>query len=245
MQTRNQSIRIVFYAMAMIAMLVVTPTVCRAAEGDLVWATRAGGTDDDRGRSVAALPDGSVLVAGTFRGTSTFGAGELNETTLVADSIQEPLLDIFLARYNPDGTLAWAQHAVREAGSGNVVEIAALPDGSAYVTGSFGKVGSPPGYQATFGPGDPNETRLFTVGMYDLFVARYNPDGTLAWAKRAGGLFGAGGYAAEVLSDGSVAVLGAFSRTATFGLGEPNETVLDSGDRECFIARYNADGTLA
>ena len=55
-----------------------------------------------------------------------------------------------------------------------------LSDGSSLVTGMFGGT-------ATFGPGEPEETTLTPAGGANIFVARYNPDGTLAWAKRAGG----------------------------------------------------------
>ena len=55
-----------------------------------------------------------------------------------------------------------------------------LSDGSSLVTSFFWDTD-------TFGPGEPGQTLLTSAGGADIFVARYNPDGTLAWAKRAGG----------------------------------------------------------
>ncbi|TET39215.1 MAG: hypothetical protein E3J72_00810, partial [Planctomycetota bacterium] len=204
-------------------------------DGTLAWAKSAGGESSDIGQSIAALSDGSAIVTGYFRDTATFGnASEGNETILSSAGIA----DIFIAKYNPDGTLAWAESVGGESvdyGSG----ISALPDGSALVTGAFQNT-------ATFGVGEGNETDLTSAGDYDIFIAKYNPDGTLAWAKRAGGGNYDTGHDISALSDGSAVVTGFFSTTATFGnASEGNETVLSStGSFDIFIAKYNPDGTL-
>jgi len=211
-------------------------------DGRLAWAKRAGGARKDNGRGVAALPDGSTVIAGFFEGVATFGRGEANETVLTCASEQ----DIFVARYGPDGSLAWARRAGgadASAGQG----VAALPDGSALVTGCFKGV-------ATFGPGEAGETVLEAAclevggeaGMGDIFLARYGPDGSLAWAKRAGGTDWDEGHGVAVLADGSALVTGCFGGAATFGAGEPRETSLTSaGGSDIFIARFSPDGRLA
>jgi uncharacterized delta-60 repeat protein len=202
-------------------------------DGNLIWAKRAGGGFSGDGRGITALSDNSTVVTGGFIGTAAFGEGEPNETTLVSSRLDP---DIFIARYNADGTLAWAKRAGGddyEVGFG----IAALSDNSTVVTGWFS--GS-----ATFGEGEPNETTLVTAGDNDIFIARYNADGTLAWAKRAGGVSFDSGFGITALSDNSTVVTGDFEYSATFGEGEPNETTLVSAGSDVFIARYNANGTL-
>jgi len=203
-------------------------------DGSLAWARRAGGTDGDVGKSIAVLADGSSFITGSFTGSATFGQGETNETSLAAAG----WYDIFVAKYNPDGTLAWA----RQAGGaywdlGN--SIAVLPDGSSLITGYF--YGS-----ATFGPGESGETEPTPYGYQDIFVAKYNPDGTLAWVTSAGTMDAEIGNAIAVLPDGSALVTGEFRGTPTFGSGETNETILTSaGSDDIFIAKYNPEGTLA
>jgi hypothetical protein len=206
-------------------------------DGNLIWAKRAGGEGNEDGYAITALSDNSTVVTGDFKGTATFGEGEPNETTLVSEGIS--IYDIFIARYNADGTLAWA----KSASVGNYpygFGIAALSDNSTVVTGSFSS-------SATFGEGEPNETTLVSAGSTDIFIARYNADGTLAWAKRAGGEDYDEGYGIAALSDNSTVVTGTFYSSATFGEGEPNETTLVSkgGSPDIFIARYNANGILA
>ena len=219
---------------AITALIILPAGAASAADGELLWATNAGGTSEDSGRGISTLSDGSSVVTGYFSGTAVFGAGESNETTLVAAGSS----DIFIARYNADGTLAWAKRA-GGTGSDYGVGISSISDGSSVVTGYFSDT-------AVFGAGEPNETTLVSAGVDDLYIARYNADGTLAWAKRAGGTGSDYGVGISSISDGSSVVTGYFSDTAVFGAGEPNETTLVSaGVDDLYIARYNADGTLA
>lgn len=210
--------------------------ILEAAEGSLDWAKRAGGVGWDGGISLASCMDGSSVMSGGFDETATFGAGEVNETTLGWSGCSGG----FIARYNVDGTLAWAKGPIGDydfEDSGGIVSCA---DGSSLVTGFFTD-------SATFGVGELNETHLESAGSGDIFIARYNEDGTLAWAKRAGSTKGDQGMSIACFPDGSSVVTGWFEETAIFGTGEANETTLSlSGPWwGVFVARYNADGTLA
>jgi uncharacterized delta-60 repeat protein len=203
------------------------------AAGDLVWAKSAGGGNLDEAFGITTLSDDSTVVTGAFRRTATFGKGEINETILIPTGNS----DIFIARFNADGTLAWAKRAGGENWSRGLA-ISALSDDSIIATGYFCE-------SATFGFGEPNETKLITAGNCDIFVARYEPEGTLEWVKGSGGSITDKGTAITTLSDDSVVVTGHFEDIAIFASGEPNETVLTSyGAEDVFIARYNPDGTL-
>ena len=204
-------------------------------DGNLIWAKHAGGESVDFGFAITSLSDNSTVVTGYYQLSATFGPGEKNQTVLTYGNTNNA---IFIARYNPDGTLAWAKR-VGGTGYNEGHGITTLSDNSTVVTGDFE-------YTATFGEGEINETVLTSAGGWDAFIARYNPDGTLAWAKRAGGLDGDGGHGITTLSDNSLAVIGLFAGVATFGEGEPNETVLNSdGIADIFVAQYNPNGTLA
>ena len=207
-------------------------------QGTVSWVKHAGFF----GRGIATLQDGTTFVTGTFLGSATFGAGEPNATTLLSAGSH----DIFLAKYNPDGSLAFAKRAggtghPRNLDADTGLDIAVLPDGTSFVVGIY--YGT-----AVFGIGEINETTLISAGQTDFFVARYNPNGTLAWVRSAGGLSDyeyARGVA--ILPDGSSLVTGEFEQTAIFEPGGPNETHLTvaSGFNNIFIARYNSDGSLA
>ncbi|MFZ4756464.1 MAG: hypothetical protein ACOYL4_10720, partial [Miltoncostaeaceae bacterium] len=159
------------------------------------WATQAGGTGDDVGQSVSALPDGSSIVTGRFDGTATFGS-----TTLTSAGSY----DVFTAKMNADGTWAWVTQA---GGTGDDYGygVSALPDGSSIVTGFFDGT-------ATFG-----STTLTSAGNNDVFTAKMNADGTWAWATKAGGTGYDQGVGISAQPDGSSIVTGQFTDTATFG----------------------------
>ncbi len=211
---------------------VFTATV---VSGDgLIWAKRAGGSSFDGGFGITRLSDNSTVVTGLFDETATFGPGESAETIFTSDGIY----DIFIAKYNPDGTLAWAKRAGGSLSDGGYA-ITTLSDNSTIVTGYF--QGS-----ATFGPGESAETTLTSAGNSDIFIAKYNTDGTIVWAKRAGGSISDWSNAITPLSDNSTIVTGVFEGSATFGPGESAETTLTSaGSEDIFIAKYNWDGTIA
>ena len=96
-------------------------------------------------------------MTGSIGGSTTFGAGEGNETTLARPGG-------FLAKYDGDGFLVWAIE------TGPVgLGIALDADRNAYLTGSFSGT-------VTFGADEPNETTLAAAGI-DLFLARYDGDG--------------------------------------------------------------------
>ncbi len=202
-------------------------------DGTLAWATQAGGTSHDYGRSISSQSDGSSLVTGRFEGTALFGVGEVNETQLVSAGDK----DIFIAQYNTNGTLAWARRAGGNSGDTGS-DISVLSDGSSLVTGYFEGT-------SVFGSGDANETQLTSAGGWDVFVAMYNPDGTLAWVRQIQGPGSEVGNGISALPDGSFLVAGRFSLSAVFGTGETNETQLISvGGEDIFIARYSPDGAL-
>ena len=191
---------------------------------------------------VVSFPDGSSVITSGFCGSITFGEGEANETSFIAyddpsDEISRD--DIFIAKYNPNGTLAWAK---REGGiNGNATHAISMHSDDSFVIGgrTWGS--------ATFGLGEPNETTLMaTYGENDPFLARYNPDGTLAWAR----LFSTGTGLTEIgdvtfTGDSSTFLTGHFTETTTFGAGQPNETVLTAQADDILVAKCNSDGTLA
>ena len=213
-----------------LALYVGVQTVCAAPAPQVSWASKAGGTGEDEGDGISALPDGSSIVTGSFEGTAAFG-----NTILSSDGESA----VFTAKMNADGTWAWATRTggVEEAwGSG----VSALPDGSSIVTGYF--IGS-----TAFG-----STTLNSVGDIcgptddpdpcgDAFTAKVNADGTWAWATQTGGSKDAWGNGVSVLPDGSSIVTGAFQGTTTFG----TTTLTSTGTWDVFSGANFTGANLA
>lgn len=158
--------------------------------GNLQWARAAHSQDvDDIGSGTSVIGADGLAVTGSLGGTTTFGTGEPNETTLSATA--------FLARYNTsNGALAWALGIV---GDFIPSAVASAPQGAATVVGSLGS-------SATLGSAAPPST-LVTTPYRDILIARYDASGSLAWVKRVE-RGPSTGQAISVFSDGSTIVLG-------------------------------------
>lgn len=210
-----------------------------APDGKLVWATSAGGAKADLGFGIATDPLGNSYVAGYFTDSATLGEGQANETVLETAEAGERLSG-FVAKYARDGTLVWAKSAA-VADFSAALGVAADPRGNSYVIGTFEGM-------ATFGAGEPNEAVLEAAADSDLFVAKYNRDGTLVWVTSAGGAGGSFGFSLGIATDhrGNSYVTGNFQGRVSFGAGEANETVLEAvNDSDMFVGLYADDGTLA
>jgi hypothetical protein len=196
-----------------------------SSNGSLAWAKGNSGN----GFSVDALPDGSVLLTGSFGGTTVFGKGDPNQTNLTSMGDR----DVFVAKFNPNGTLVWVKQAGGESAETGY-SIRADLDGSFYVTGEFRK-------EATFGPGEIGEATLEAENAtVNLFLAKYQPNGSLDWVRQVKSDEAVVGRGVDVDPTGRVALTGTFFQgTATFGPGELGEVTFDSHDGSSgFAAMY-------
>ncbi|MHC4507291.1 MAG: hypothetical protein ACYTFI_28820, partial [Planctomycetota bacterium] len=134
---------------------------CYGPGGALAWAKKVGGTGDDYGGDVAALPWDSVVVTGSFESDATFGYGGGNETTLASAGS----IDVFVAEYAHDGRLAWAKRAGGDDSDAGI-SVAVRSDGSAVVAGLYRTT-------AVFGPDEEGETTFSSDGFSDAFLAAY------------------------------------------------------------------------
>jgi hypothetical protein len=211
-------------------------------DGGLAWAVSSSGDAESHGEKVDPREDGSAIVVGGY-GSSPFvlGEGEPDETVLTTTS---GCTSAFAASYEHDGALAWAEAIEatlpdsEDQCSAWAVGLAAADDGSALVSGQFeGRV--------VLAGGAPEEIALDSAGCRDGFLARYDQDGSLLWARRVGGEGDDEFGAVEALPDGDLFVLGYFSGAVVFGQGGPKEIELVAqGGQSVFLARYDADGEL-
>jgi hypothetical protein len=201
--------------------------------GSLLWAKRAGGTDSDVATGTAVDGSGNIYVTGLFQGTATFGLGEAKQTTLTSAGSD----DMFVAQYDSNGALQWAKRA-GGTGLDRGAGIAVDGLGNSYVTGFINGT-------VMFGQGEANQTTLTSAGSDDMFVAQYDSNGALQWARRAGGTGLDRGVGIAVDSVGNSYVTGWFNGTAMFGQGQTTQTTLTSaGSDEIFGAQYDSNGAL-
>jgi ELWxxDGT repeat protein len=139
--------------------------------GGLLWAQRGGGANAEAVSAVSTLPDGSVVITGSYsNAAATFGSVTLTN----AGSN-----DTFLVRYLPNGTVAWAK-GYGGAGGDSSSQMIALSDGNISIVGTYGSTTT-----TTLAPG----VTLVNQGgaATDYFLIKFQAsDGTALWARTFG-----------------------------------------------------------
>ncbi|MES2284138.1 MAG: T9SS type A sorting domain-containing protein [Bacteroidota bacterium] len=181
------------------------------------WTKRAGWYAFDLGYGIGTDNDGNVYVAGKYEMNANF------DGTYVSC---EGNHDIFVAKYGPAGDFKW----VRTAGGilGDYAHALACDgDGNVYITGEIEET-------VHFG-----STTLTSNGNNDVFIAKYNTDGDLQWAKSLGGGVGIDRGLGISLSNENIYITGHFEATAYF---TEENTFTSSGEFDLFVAKYTSEG---
>ena len=177
------------------------------ADGTLQWAKVGGGTDEDFFYGVAVGRDGSVVAAG--RTISVDGSFPPSKGST----------DALLVKYAADGTLLWARTGGGSLGdSFNAVTVA--DDGSIIAVGTNGSI-----------DGDFPPSR----GDGDTVLAKYSSDGTLLWAKTAGGRRYDWFSGVAVAHDGSIIAVG-------YSMSSDGDLPPSRGYFDAIIVKFSPDG---
>jgi len=204
--------------------------------GTLLWAKQAVSTSDIgcAPTSISSDADGNSIITGYWHGNITLGAGETNETTFT--HLDTEIINHFIAKYAPNGTLLWARQVANSVGK----DVAVDANGDILVTGELRNY-------TIFGEGEANATTLYRTGIQDMFLAKYDSDGVLLWVKKAAGSAGnrCGGETVALDSLGNALVAGYIEGEVLFGDGDAVPTTLTgAGGHDIFIAKFAPDGAL-
>ncbi len=190
------------------------------AGGNVLWAKSAGGTDDDEANAVATDASGNVYGTGYFSSPAiTFGS-----TTLTNAGIQ----NMYLVKYDSEGNVLWAKSA---GGTDHDIAHSVAVDVSknSYMTGYFE---SP---TIDFG-----STTLTNSGNGDMFLAMFDTNGNVLWAKSTGGTNFDEGNAVATDISGNIYSAGYYSSTdIAFGA----TTLFNAGNGDMFCAKLESSIT--
>lgn len=185
-----------------------------ATAGATTWSKSVANTTSEV-PTLAAMPDGGVVVAASFDMTATISNGTV---------MNAGLHDIFLGRYTADGSEVWARR-LGDAEEQLVHAVAVDPASNVYITGEF---------KGQLALGSACGTVVASTSFSNGFLAQFDGGGACLWVKR----FGANAYGSSLSADaGGVAIGGAFTGPASFGT-----TMLDSPTQALFVARLTAIG---
>jgi len=162
----------------------------------------------------------------------------LMSLALMSGACGGELIDIDLpGTGNPPGTIT-PSFAVRIGNTGfdQVVDLAADPDGSVYVAGTFdGSVDFDPGTGTFF---------LTSLGLSDGFLAKYTATGALVWAGRLGGTSADTVTSLWRDATGNLILGGGFEGAADFDPGTGSQFLTSVGGSDGFVAAFSAAGGL-
>ncbi len=195
--------------------------------GNVLWAKNAGGTSNDIASDITTDLNGDILVTGYFMSsTILFGSTTLYNT---GDN------DMFIVKYDSLGNVKWAKSMV-----GNSLDkstnVASDMAGNIFVTGLFAS--------DTL---SLSTTNLINIDGQDMFIAKFDLNGNLLWAKNVGGSISSSflnnvwGNSIETDLSGNVVAAGLFmSQTVTFG----STTLVNNGALDVFLVKYDGFGNV-
>jgi hypothetical protein len=189
------------------------------AAGNVVWAKSAGGSKWDNGNGITVDALGNVIICGYFNSpTMSFG-----NTSITTNGIE----DIFVAKYNSNGNLLWANNyggIANDYGTG----IACDNAGNIYFCGYFS---SP---TLAFGSSTLNNN-----GSDDIFLTKFDSNGNVVWSQNAVGSAGEVSNGIALDGNGNVYLCGTYtSPSLSFG----NISINNNGNKDIFLVKYNSSG---
>jgi hypothetical protein len=159
--------------------------------GKVLWARRFGAAGEDYARGVGCDGAGNAYVTGVFGGEVAFGREHLR-----AGGAE----NLFLIKLSPRGEVIWAR-GMTGPGLGHGCEIEVTSDGHAILSGDV------------MGELTVGSTTIRSTGRRDTFVACFDPEGHLDWAKSIRAQATAANFAVALDPSGRITVVGSYAGT--------------------------------
>lgn len=173
------------------------------------------------GYGIATDKSGNLFITGHFEGMVIFGRFILND---MGNG------DIFLAKFNPQGTCLWAVSAgSKNADISKSIGLDAM--GNIYISGYIG------------GAAFFDDNMIISNVSSSMFVAKYNPSGDVMWVQTTKGESSSSyANALKVDAKGNCYVAGTISGTVSFNSKISFSIQGNSFNDDIFIAKYSSAG---
>lgn len=168
--------------------------------GIIQWVTLGGGPLLDQGNDIVTDAAGNSYVVGAIQTNGPNPTAQFGGFTLTGNGDY----DWLIVKYDTLGNVLWAKNYGSSAG--DIARGVALdPSGNVYVTGFYSSSMTVQG------------VTVMSRGLFDVFLAKFDTNGTLLWLRSAGGAGSDIGHGVVVDSQGNVGLTGEFQSKATFG----------------------------
>ncbi len=198
-------------------------------DGNYLWAHNIGSTGSDYGYSISTDMSENIYVSGSFQGTADFNPSPLSAVNLTANGNS----DIFIAKYDVNGNFVWAK------GFGGASDDYA----EGIINYSYGTIILTGVFQGTVDfDTDTTIYNLTSSGGSDIFVASYDSDGHMKWARNIGGA--SSDNASSISKDlaGNIFITGYFAGNADFDPSTSAAILTSHGSQDIFVAKYSFSG---
>ena len=202
-------------------------------DGRFAWVRFAGAGVPGQSYGVAMDAAGGIAATGYVNGRAPFGMTAAG-TPVEIDPAEGRG---FVARWESDGRIAWAQPLAGSAGEGRAVAIGdsgqIVACGQFEGSARFGRESSAPTLTADFAEGRPG-----------VYLAELSPSGAPAWARRVTGV-GLWPWRARFAPGGELVLAGSFGGGIVLDPDGPRPTrVFSNGGDDAVFARLTAGGDL-
>jgi hypothetical protein len=193
------------------------------SNGSVKWAKSAISNNVSRVTCIKVDDLGQIVLGGHF-----FGSTITFDSFVLTQSVS---FDSFIVKYDTAGNAIWAK-SIQGPNSEYIRGISTDKLGNVVVTGMY------------FGATILFETITLsnsTVNTFDAFLAKYDSNGNILWAKSYGSSGGDLSNAVAVDSANNIIIAGHFGGTAiSFG----SSVLTNSGIADIFIAKHDSAGTV-
>lgn len=231
MNTFVSSLRVLTFTLLALFLVITAalPVVTNAEDTELGYGFTK--TIDESVYQIDVDSNGNSYQVGGFSGTTDFDPGSGTDSHTAGGSN-----DIFITKFNADGTYGYTK-TMGSTGSDYALNVAIDNDDNIYLAGNFSST-------VDFDPGAGTDNKT-AVGFSDLFLTKFNADGTYGYTKTIGGATG-DFYQYSIATDqtGSVYISGAFGGTADFDPSIDVDEISSVEDYyDVYLTKINADGS--
>ena len=199
------------------------------ADGTPKWAKNISGAKIETPVNMISDATGNVYISGYYSSTTLNIPGFTPETLTNSSGGTY----IFILKYLADGTFQWAKN-IGGTSTDQPVNMVLDAVGNVYVSGYYSST--------TLNiPGFTQETLTNSSGGTDIFILKYLADGTPQWAKSIGGTGNDRPVNMVLDTAGNVYVTGYFLNILSI---DNISSLTSSGEKDTFIVKYSANGTL-
>jgi hypothetical protein len=197
------------------------------------WARSLSGTGFEVGVDVKVDAAGNVYSVGYFNGTVDFDPGP---GTYTLSSVNN---DAYICKLDLNGSFLWVAK-ISGPGSEMIEDFAFDTQGNLLLTGVFSQV-------ADFDPGAGTFT-LSCSGFFDVFVCKFDNNGSLIWANKLGSIGSTSqsrAYSLDCDAVGNIYAVGEFEGVVDFDPGNSTFSLTTSGSKDAYVCSFTSSGAFA